>query len=314
MKHVFIVNPTSGSRDASRMMVPGIIEAAAAAGLDYEVELTRAPEHAKELAQQYAAAGGPVRLYAVGGDGTLNEVLTGAYPFPNAEVASVPCGSGNDFVRNFERQAPFLDLPDQFAGRPVAIDLMQVNGRISAAIASVGVDADVANRIPNYRRLPLLGGSMAYNMSILQTMLMPIGKHLRVTIDGKAYEGKYLIATVCNGQAYGGGFYAAPVAKLSDSVLDIVLVRKISRFVVAGVIGTYKKGAHFKDGEIVEDLRHIIEYYRGSEVSVQPLDNKPFVLNVDGECYKEAQFTAKVLPLAARFVLPASLADGYTGA
>ena len=89
MKHVFIVNPVSGKADASLYLVPRLIDAAAGAGVDYAVELTQHAGHAAEIARQYGDDGEPVRLYACGGDGTLNEVFTGAYPYKNAEVASV---------------------------------------------------------------------------------------------------------------------------------------------------------------------------------------------------------------------------------
>ncbi len=80
MKHVFIVNPVSGKADASLYLVPRLIDAAAGAGVDYAVELTQQPGHAAEIARQYGDDGGPVRLYACGGDGTLNEVFTGRIP------------------------------------------------------------------------------------------------------------------------------------------------------------------------------------------------------------------------------------------
>lgn len=308
MRHIFIVNPVSGKTDAGKSMVPKIKEAAAAMEIKPEIVMTQRPKHATELAEAYAAEGQAVRLYAVGGDGTLNEVLAGAYPHKNAEVASIPVGSGNDFVRNFGTAEDFLDLRGQLEGTALDIDLMQVDGGISAAITSVGLDADVAYKIPKYRRIPLMGGSMAYNISIVENLLKPMGKRVRVTIDGRQMEGNYLIATVCNGQTYGGGFCAAPVASLTDGILDIILVQKVSRLKIAGIIGKYKKGLHFENGEIVPAFRGIIEYHRGAEVEIQPLDKDDFVLNVDGECGPAPRLYAKVMPLAARFVLPRGLA------
>ena len=92
----------------------------------------------------------------------MNEVFTGAYPYKNAEVASVPCGSGNDFVRNFGAAEDFLSLADNIAGTAVPVYLVAANGGVSAAICSVGLDSEVAYSIPKYRRLPLCGGQMAY--------------------------------------------------------------------------------------------------------------------------------------------------------
>ena len=236
MKHVFIVNPVSGKADASLYLVPRLIDAAAGAGVDYAVELTQHAGHAAEIARQYGDDGGPVRLYACGGDGTLNEVFTGAYPYKNAEVASVPCGSGNDFVRNFGAAEDFLSLADNIAGTAVPVDLVAANGGVSEAICSVGLDSEVAYSIPKSRRLPLCGGQMAYNISIVERFLQPMGHRLRITVDDDVLEGDYLIATVCNGVAYGGGFRAAPMADLQDGVLDVIMEKKMSRIRIAGVL------------------------------------------------------------------------------
>ena len=150
MRHVFIVNPVSGKADASGSLVPKIIQAAARQGVDYEILLTERPGHGVELAQQQAAAGEPVRLYACGGDGTLNEVLQGVYGCKNAQVACVPCGSGNDFVRNFGGSAPFLDLENLIQGEAVSMDLIETDQGLAAAICSAGLDAQVAYGIPKF--------------------------------------------------------------------------------------------------------------------------------------------------------------------
>ena len=280
MKHVFIVNPVSGKADASLYLVPRLIDAAAGAGVDYAVELTQHAGHAAEIARQYGDDGEPVRLYACGGDGTLNEVFTGAYPYKNAEVASVPCGSGNDFVRNFGAAEDFLSLADNIAGTAVPVDLVAANGGVSAAICSVGLDSEVAYSIPKYRRLPLCGDVL---------------------------EGDYLIATVCNGVAYGGGFRAAPMADLQDGVLDVIMVKKMSRMRIAGVLSKYKNGLHYQNGRVVPELSDVLEYRRAQKVLIEPMDGKAVITNIDGECTPADSLSAQVLPLAARFVLPAPL-------
>ena len=116
MRHVFLVNPVSGKADASLTLVPRIVEACAAAGVDYEIALTEYPGHGARLARQWAETGEPVRLYACGGDGTFNEVLRGAMGWANAAVGCVPCGSGNDFIRNYGTAEQFLNLDAQLNG------------------------------------------------------------------------------------------------------------------------------------------------------------------------------------------------------
>lgn len=326
MKHIFIINKVAGKRDAGEEMVPLINQAAESCGIKAEIEYTAYPSHAQELAEKAAKENDAVRLYAVGGDGTLNEVFTGAYKYSNAEVAHIPCGSGNDFVRSFGEVQDFMDIETQIKGSAITIDLIQadtVPGKpdiggigseshnVCASITSTGLDAEVAYNIPKYRRFPLLGGSMAYNMSILEKLLSPIGKSLKITIDGKQTKGEYLIATVCNGKTYGGGYKAAPMAKLDDGVLDVILVKKVSRLLIAKIIGKYKKGIHYKDGGIVPELQHIFQYSTAREVIIEPADKRDFILNVDGECGPAPRLYAKVLPDAARFVLPQDIYTQY---
>ncbi len=308
MQHVFIINPTSGSKNATLNMAQPIESAAAACGISAEIIHTKAPKHATSIAQEYASKGTPVRLYSVGGDGTLNEILAGAYQFSNAQVACIPCGSGNDFIRTFGKAEDFLDIESQIKGSEIEIDLMELDEGICVAIASTGLDAEVAYNIPKYRRIPLLGGTMAYNVSILERLVHPLGKQLRISVDGREFQGKYLIATVCNAGHYGGGYHAAPMASVSDGMLDIILVKKISRLKISSIINKYKNGRHFMHGSIVPDLQDIVSYHRGKQIEIFPVGAERFILNIDGECAPAPSLCAKVMPKAARFVLPEHLA------
>ena len=231
-------------------------------------------------------------------------MFSGAYAHPNAEVACIPCGSGNDFIRAFGDAEAFLDIAAQIKGTAQAIDLIEVDGGVCAAITSTGLDAEVAYNIPKYRRIPLLGGSMAYNISILEKLLKPLGKTLSITLDGETLQGRYLIAAVCNARHYGGGYCAAPMASLSDGCLDVILVKKVSRMQISQIIGLYKKGAHWQNGALTPKMARVMTYRRVKEAVITPTGTEPFILNVDGECGPAKRLFARVMPLAARFVLP----------
>lgn len=307
MKHVFIVNPISGKADASLYLVPKLLDAASAADISYSVELTKYRGHATELARQYGERGERVRLYACGGDGTLNEILLGAYPYETLEVASIPCGSGNDFVRSFGTVEEFLNLVDNIAGSAVTIDLASANDGISAAICSVGMDSEVAYNIPKFRRLPLCGGQMAYNLSIIERIMKPMGQKVRITLDDDVLEGNYLICTVCNGVSYGGGYLAAPCADLQDGILDVILVKKMSRIRAVQVLSKYKFGQHLQNGQVIPEYADIMEYRKATRVLIEPLEKTSMIVNLDGECGPAPRLEAQILPHAARFVLPASV-------
>ncbi|MEG0898001.1 MAG: diacylglycerol kinase family protein [Ruthenibacterium sp.] len=313
MKHIFIVNPISGKSDATVYLIPQIHQMARAQGLDYEIQITEKIGHATLLAEQYGKTGDAVRLYACGGDGTLNEVLKGAYRYPNAEVASVPCGSGNDFVRCFGSAADFLNLADNSSGTAIPIDLIAVNDAVSAAICSVGIDSEVAYGIPKFRRIPLCGEKTAYNLSIVQCLLRPIGRKMRVTIDDAVIEDDFLIATICNGKSYGGGYRASPNADLQDGILEVILVKKMSRFRIATMLSFYKNGLHIENEAVIPKMQDIMTYHKARKVTIELTDGRPAIINIDGECTRVDRLCAEVMPLAARFVLPASLYAAFAG-
>ena len=307
MEHVFIINPVSGATNAELTLGPAIQKAAEKLSLHYQVLHTEYPGHAREIAERLAKTGRPIRFYACGGDGTLNEVVAGTLGCPNVETACVPCGSGNDFVRNFGEKEEFLDLENLIGGESCPVDLIRTQYGIATAICSVGLDAQVAYGIPKFRRLPLAGGETAYKLSILTSLCTRLGHKLRIEADGEVFTGEYLMLAICNGRTYGGGFQAAPQADLQDGLLDLVMVRKISRLRIAGVVNTYKQGGHLKDGEVIPELRDVLIFRRVRRVHIETLDHRPIVVNQDGECAPRTELRAEVEPGAVRITLPRSI-------
>lgn len=311
MKHVFIINPKAGKTDQTLLLPDKLAQAAQEADVAYEIIPTQYKGHATELARQYGESGEAVRLYSCGGDGTLNELFRGGYPYKNVEVACLPYGSGNDFLRSFGTQAEFLSVSDAIAGCAIEIDLIRANEGVSAAICSAGLDAAVAYHIPKYRRLPFCGGSMAYNLSIVENLCKPIGRRLHIEIDGEPMEENLLIVTVCNGVAYGGGYLASPNADLQDGKLEVLFVRKMGRLRASKALAKYKVGKHLERDEVIEELRDIMTYRRAERVDITVADGKPVIINIDGECGPAESLHAQVMPRAARFVLPAPVYARY---
>ena len=283
MQHIFIINPTAGKVDASVALIPQIHAAASRAGLHPTIEVTRRAGQARDLATQYAAGGEEVYLYACGGDGTLNEILQGTVGHPNAAIGCVPCGSGNDYVRNFGTQAQFLDLDAQLAAQPFAADVIRTPQGCGIDIYAAGIDAQVANGIPKWRRVPFCGGTTAYTLSILEA--------------------------VCNGQQYGGGYCAAPHASMTDGLLDVVLLRPVPRLKLPGLLGSYKKGEHLSEGDTVtEKFAPYMTFFRTGSIDIEVLDGNPLITTLDGECSPQLRMHAEIAHSAVRILLPPELA------
>ena len=273
------------------------------------IQVTNHAGHARELAnaaaQQARQSGEELRVFTAGGDGTFNEALTGIYGYANAAVGCLPFGSGNDFLRTFGTKEEFLDLDAQLAGGPVSIDLMQTSLGLSATICAAGLDAQVAYGIPKFRRIPLCGGEMAYVLSIVEQLCGHIGRRVEYTIDGETLDVDCLMCAICNGRTYGGGFCAAPEAQPDDGWLDVYIIRKVSRVTIAKLLGMYKSGKHFQNGQLVRAAEPYFIYRRAKQVSLRAADGRgPIVATADGECAPKEQITVQVQPLAGRILLP----------
>jgi len=312
MRYLFLLNPTAGKRDCTAELAPAIQAAAQRAGIPPEkrkVVVTQYAGHARELAAEAAhtaqADGEPVRIWTAGGDGTFMEALTGVQGFSNAAVGCLPYGSGNDFLRTYGTRAEFTDLDAQLAGGEVTIDLLETSLGLSATICAAGLDAQVAYGIPKFRRIPLCGGEMSYLLSIVEQLCGHIGRRVTFTIDDEELTVDCLMCAICNGRAYGGGFLAAPEADPADGWLDVMIVRRVGRVTIAKLLGMYKSGRHFVNGQLVRAAEPYFIYRRAKQVSLRAADGRgPIVATADGECAPKEQITVQVQPLAGRILLP----------
>lgn len=248
MKHIFIINPSAGKSDRRQRLYAMADALRQRHEQDVECMLTASPGHAAVIARTLAESGGAVRLYACGGDGTLNEVVNGAAGYANVSVTCIPTGTGNDFLKNFGSDAEkFQDAENLWNGAAQPLDLIDCNGRLCLTIACSGVDARIAESVHRFGATPLLSGRGSYLVSVAANCLLrPIGQHLTVWLDEERMEGDFALVSVCNGRYYGGGSTPIPEARMNDGVLNTVLVRSLSRLRIARLFPDYSAGRHEK--------------------------------------------------------------------
>ncbi len=297
-KHLFLLNPTAGKHNSTAALVPLIEELCSARGMAHRIEVTTSHGHAEQLAREAAASGGQWRIYACGGDGTLNEVVNGVSGCPNAAVTMIPCGSGNDFIRIFSDPSAFSDLGRLMDPDEAFFDVIQVNDRLSPGVCSVGLDARIGTDVGRFKRLPLVSGSGAYILSILCNVFRGISAHYRIQIDGQTLDDRFTLACVCNGSWYGGGFHPIPQADPADGLLDVLLVKAVKLPQVAAVIGRYKQGRY-------AELPKLMRYYRCTELSL--MADEPVIVNLDGETMIADHIVFRILPGQLRFFYPKGL-------
>ena len=274
MKHLFIINPAAGSYDRTEKYTKKIKSLCQNRGLNFQIAVSDAPGVCSQIARQAAQTGDEVRIYACGGDGTLNEVAAGAADYPNAAVTAYCGGSGNDFVKLFNDPKAFRELERLLDCEETEFDLIRCNGDIALNICSVGLDARIGTDVSRYKRLPLLSGFRAYALSTVVNLFRGISEHYKMEINGEEIDGEHTFICVCNGRFYGGGFNPVPDADPSDGLLDVLLVKKVNLLQVAGVIGKYKNGQY-------RELSHLVTHYRTKEITIHC--DKPSPINLDGE-------------------------------
>ena len=311
MKRVFVINPVAGPKNPAELLRPMIASAVGQCPDEVEVLETTHAGHAGEITAGYASCGEPVAVYACGGDGTFNEVVQAAVGKPWVMAGCVPYGSGNDFVRNFVGREAFLDIPAQLKAEAHEVDTIRTEYGYSVAICAAGLDAKVAYGIPKFKRLPGCGGSMAYKLSIVEVFFGPLTSRLRVVLDGREQVGEYLMAAICNGRVYGGGYVAAPYAMMDDGLLDVILVRPIPRLKIPGFLARYKEGFHLDPrGQVAPEFRPYMTFRRVRSVELENLGKHPLIVTLDGECAPRSVLHAEVFPKSLSILLPKGLDPG----
>ena len=298
MKHLFIINPAAGSRDRSRAIVAAIDEACQSKNLDYQVKVSTKAGDCCRLAREAAKTGEELKIYACGGDGTLNEVCAGAAGYDNAAITVFSGGSGNDFVKLFDDPRAFFDLERLLDCEEASFDLIRVNDTYSLNICSVGLDARIGTDVSRYKRLPLLQGFRAYAASTVVNVAKGIAEHYVVELNGEVFDGEYTFVCVCNGRFYGGGFNPVPEADPTDGLLDVLLVKKVTRMQVPGIIGKYKNGQY-------KELPDLVQHFRTDKVVIRC--DKPTPVNVDGEAIVAETVELRVAEEKLRFFYPRGL-------
>lgn len=299
MRYVFIVNPVAGKKNAYFTLFPAIRQYFERKDLQFSCHITEKPGHAMELADEESRRGDEVRIYAIGGDGTLSETAAGIIGRKNAEIGIFPCGSGNDYIKTFGESGNFLSLEKQLIAPSRPVDMIHSAGKYSINLCSVGLDARVAFEMLKFKKIPFISGPMAYNLAAAKVLTGKLGEQLEIVIDGvNKFSGTYLFALAGSGKYYGGGFCGAPWAVPDDGLLDFVLIRKPPVYKIPLLIKTYKNGGHLES----ERFKSILTFCRGKKMEIQAPGLA--VANFDGECATIARIQFEIVPKAVNFIVP----------
>ncbi|MBR4098816.1 MAG: YegS/Rv2252/BmrU family lipid kinase [Clostridium sp.] len=294
MRHLFIINPAAGKKKTTRQLE----EALHKLSIPHEVAYTKEAGDAQRIAAEAIAQGVPIRVYACGGDGTLNEVVNAAAGHGHAAVTNVPKGTGNDFLKLFgpNNRALFSDLEALAVGPETQMDLIDCNGKLGIDVVCAGVDARIASDVHKYKRLTFVTGIWAYILALIENVLFKgLARPMAVRLGCRDWNGETTVLCVCNGRYYGGGFMPVGDAMPDDGVLDILLIPKISLFTFARLVGKYSKGKY-------RDYPDLIWAYHGKGVRFSA--GEEITVVVDGEVMRDTCFDVRLSEKKVNFFYP----------
>ncbi|HZG57001.1 diacylglycerol kinase family protein [Paenibacillus sp.] len=297
----FIVNGASGSGRGAKVWA-AVERELSRRGVRYAAAATSSSGHATALAQRMARDGGYASIVAVGGDGTVHEVVAGLLG-SNVPLGHIPAGSGNDFARCLRLPAGPSEAVDALiAGHTVAIDVGRANGRPFVNSFGAGFDGEVgriANRAQWKRSMNALGlGALAYPFAVLAALGAYRPARVGIEVDGvpREFEGVWL-AVAANMPAFGGGMRICPEASPTDGALDVCVVHGLSRWRLLRYFPRLYRGTHL-------DLPYVT-MLRGREVRVR--SDRRLYGQADGEGADAGDATISVAPAGLRVVVPAKV-------
>ncbi|WKZ40882.1 MAG: diacylglycerol kinase family lipid kinase [Anaerolineales bacterium] len=215
------------------------------------------PTHAVELARQAAEEGCDL-VIAMGGDGTVHEVMNGLMQVPAEKrpvMGVVPIGSGNDFAYSIGiTQKSSYALAHALKAenvQPVDIGLMtDEHGRREYFDNTLGIGFDAVVTIRSHK-LPIVKGFLMYLTAVIQTIVLNHNPaSIKVETEAETWEDKLLMFTLCNGPREGGGFMLSPDSKNNDGVMESVTVTKVSRAMMLRLVPEFMKGTHMRFKQI----------------------------------------------------------------
>jgi len=300
MNYIFILNPAAGKNKKALSLIPDIQKLCKKNGLHYQIHISESGEEITRFVNAMCGDGQQYRVYAFGGDGTLNNVLNGCIGAENVEVGVIPMGTGNDFIKNFGvDEKDYFDIEKQLFAPSRKIDTICYNGKYCVNMCNIGFDANIAVDMPMFKKIPLVGNHTAYGLSVVYNLMKKLGMYMEIYADGKLlYKGNTLMCAVANGISCGGGFYVTPKASADDGLIDISAVVTPTFTQLPMYIKSFLTATHLENPA----MKPYINYTTCKKARI--VARKNFALVNDGEAEYLSDVSFEIVPEAVNFIVP----------
>ena len=290
MSILFIVNPVAGKGKSLEYAVY-IEKVLKEKGIDYVLKFTSQKGEAERIARE-AAYGVYKKIVAVGGDGTVYEVVNGLVG-GDAVLGVIPSGTGNDFTKTMGIPGILEDaLETVLQGEIASIDCGKINDRYFINVASVGLDAEIVKKTEEIKKY--ISGPTAYVAGVFRTLFEYKLQTVEISIDDWTYNGKITLIAVGNGKYYGGGMKVLPSASVDDGYFTVCLIKPMSKLKMLRLFPTIFNGDHTKQPEV--------NILKGKRVKVS--SKEPMILNADGDIMGTTPVTFEIVENKIAVIVP----------
>ena len=298
-----IVNPTSGAGNGKKLM-PVVSEWLTQNEIRFDMQETEYPWHAALITQE-AIEQGYDAVIAMGGDGTVNEVINGMLlsqkiGMHTVKMGVIPVGRGNDFAYSMHMPQQYQDGCQALltpSTRKIDIGFVKgglyPDGRYFGNGIGIGFDAVVGFEAVKFKKL---GGFPSYILGVLVTLSLYFkAPCLKIEMDGEAIEVNPLMVSIMNGIRMGGGFMMAPESISDDGKFDICLVNQISRIATLMLVPKFFSGK--------QNEHPAVQYFHPSKIHVTTIEGH-IPAHADGEtlCVKGDELEIELLPQAMEVI------------
>lgn len=299
-KAKFIINPSSGRQNFLKN-IEGMIGKLIMDQIVNHVDVfyTEKQDDAKNEAMSMKK-GEYDFVVAIGGDGTLNEVVNGVALGKNeTPIAVISAGTVNDFANYLSLPQgidEFCDLIRDFNIKEV--DLGRIDGTYFMNVLAGGLLSDVGYKVP--KELKAIFGKMAYYVECAKDIPKNLFHSIPISVKTEEFskECECLLFIVANSQSVGGFRNAAPLASVSDGLLDVLILKKVEVAQLSNLLLKIVQGDHINHPNV--------EYFQTKKINIDILDDSKVVVDYDGECFGELPVTIEVVPKAVKIIVPKS--------
>lgn len=299
-KAKFIINPSSGRQNFLKN-IEGMIGKLIMDQIVNHVDVfyTEKQDDAKNAAMNMKK-GEYDFVVAIGGDGTLNEVINGVVLGENeTPIAVISAGTVNDFANYLSLPQgidEFCDLIKEFNVKEV--DLGRIDGTYFMNVLAGGLLSDVGYKVP--KELKAIFGKMAYYVECAKDIPRNLFHSIPISVETEEFseECECLLFIVANSQSVGGFRNAAPLASVSDGLLDVLILKKVEVGQLSNLLLKIVQGDHINHPNV--------EYFQTKKIDIKILDDSKVIVDYDGECFGELPVTVEVAPKAVKIIVPRS--------